>query len=84
MSDIERVSLDSHVSLCALRYQALEQRLQRVESSLTELELRIREIHVMLTQTQRQAWSQWHRVQWALIGVLGSLVIGGVAHVLLG
>jgi hypothetical protein len=82
MSDIERTSLDAHVSLCALRYQALDDRLTRVENNINELSVLVREVHHKLSQQQNAQWGRWDRVQWALIGVLGSIVIGAVARAL--
>ena len=81
MSDIERTSLDAHVSLCALRYQALDDRLTRVELSLTELNVLVREVHHKLIQTQKAQWGRWDKIQWSLIaslcGIVGWLVVSG-------
>lgn len=74
MSDIERTSLDAHVSLCELRYQALERRIDEVEQSLTELKTMVQEIHVQLLKQQNRTWTRWDKIQWSLIGVLGGLV----------
>lgn len=74
MSDIERTNLDAHVSLCELRYQALERRIDEVEQSLDELKTMIQEIHVQLLKQQSHTWTRWDKIQWSLIGVLGSLV----------
>lgn len=74
MSDIERTSLDAHVSLCELRYQALERRIQDVEHSLTELKSMIEQIHHQLLRQQNHTWTRWDKIQWSLIGVLGSVV----------
>jgi len=82
MNDIERTSLDAHVSLCALRYQALDDRLTRVEHSLTELNALVREVHDKLSQTQKAQWGRWDKVQWSLIaslsGIVGWLIVSGV------
>lgn len=36
-TDHERESLEAHVDLCAMRYQQLDDRLKKVEDSLTEI-----------------------------------------------
>lgn len=74
MSDIERTSLDAHVSLCELRYQALERRIQDVEHSLTELKSMVQEIHRQLLSQQNHTWTRWDNIQWSLIGVLGGIL----------
>jgi phage shock protein A len=77
VADIERESLDAHVSLCELRYQALEHRLVQVEESLASLQtllLQIRDSLAQLPAQQTQLQAQkWERVQWGLIGVLAGV-----------
>jgi L-rhamnose isomerase len=36
-TDLERTSLEAHVDLCEMRYQALDQRLTKVETKLDEI-----------------------------------------------
>lgn len=36
-TDLERTSLEAHVDLCALRYDALDKRLSKVEDKLEEI-----------------------------------------------
>lgn len=74
MSDIERTSLDAHVSLCELRYQALERRISEVEASLSELKTMIQEIHGQLLQQQNHTWTRWDKIQWTLIASLSGIV----------
>ena len=74
MSDIERTSLDAHVSLCELRYQALERRIDEVEQSLTELKVMVQEIHVQLLKQQNRNWTRWDKIQWSLIAALSGIV----------
>lgn len=80
MSDIERNSLDAHVSICELRYQALNARLDRVESDLGELKNLIQDLAVGLQAQRDQQSSQWNRVQWAVIGGLIAVVAWAVSH----
>jgi uncharacterized coiled-coil protein SlyX len=74
MSDIERHSLDAHVSLCELRYQTLERRIDQVESSLAELKDMIQEIHGQLMKQQNHTWTRWDKIQWSLIAALSGIV----------
>ena len=81
MSDIERHSLDAHVSLCELRYQALERRIDQVEQSLSELKGMVQEIHGQLMKQQNHTWTRWDKIQWSLIasltGIVGWLIVSG-------
>lgn len=36
-TDLERTSLEAHVDLCAIRYEALDRRLGKVEETLEEI-----------------------------------------------
>lgn len=36
-TDLERTSLEAHVDLCAIRYEALDKRLTKVEEKLDEI-----------------------------------------------
>lgn len=36
-TDLERTSLEAHVDLCAIRYEALDKRLGKVEETLEEI-----------------------------------------------
>jgi len=36
-TSLEKESLEAHVDLCALRYQQLDERLQKVEHTVTEI-----------------------------------------------
>jgi Flp pilus assembly protein TadB len=80
MSDIERHSLDAHVSICELRYQALNDRLDRVEADLGELKNLLQELAQALQSQQHRQNNQWSRVQWALIAGLVAVVGWSVNH----
>lgn len=73
-SDIERTSLDAHVSLCALRYSQLERRLESVEDGLKDVYTLLSDIRDRLATQPLQAQAKWEQAQWALIGVLLSVV----------
>jgi len=70
MSDIERTSLEAHVSLCELRYLSLERRLDAVESQLVSLQTLVLEIRDTLARSPARENTRWFQAQWALIGAL--------------
>ena len=74
MADIERTNLDAHVSLCELRYQALERRLELVESQLGDLHTLVLEIRDSLAQLPAGESTRWIQAQSAVIAVLVSVV----------
>jgi hypothetical protein len=80
MSEIERTNLDAHVSLCELRYQNLERRLDQVESSIAALQTLVLEIRDSLAQQPQQRSEQWIQFQWGLIGGLGGLAGWGLSR----
>ena len=80
MSDIERNNLDAHVTICELRYQALNDRLDRVEADLGELKTLIQDLAQALQAQRDHQASQWSRVQLALIGGLISVVAWAASH----
>lgn len=80
MSDIERTNLDAHVTICELRYQALNDRLDRVEADLGELKGLIQDLGQALDRQQHRQNHHWTLVQWSLIGGLLSVVAWGVTH----
>lgn len=70
MSEIERTSLSAHVSICELRYQTLNDRLDRMNEDMSELKILIQGLGRDLDRQQDQTMNHWHRAQWAVIGVL--------------
>jgi hypothetical protein len=73
-SDIERTSLDAHVSICAVRYQALENRLMSVENRLENVETLLSDIRDSLLQQPVFRARDWMAAKNSLIGILVSLV----------
>lgn len=61
MADIERESLDAHVSICEIRYQSLEYRLSSVEEKLDNI---THEMHRMK-----------HTISKNLIGATASIIV---------
>ena len=75
MSEIERTSLDAHVSICELRYQALNDRLDHVTRDMDELKSLIQSLTLALQAQRDDQGNYWSRVQWAVIG--GLIAFGG-------
>ena len=67
-TDIEKTNLESHVELCALRYEALDNRLNIIEGKVENLQELIQKSHMSMTKV--------------LIGTAGT-VIAGVLSTLL-
>lgn len=61
MNEIESQSLAAHVSLCELRYKALEDRLENLETKLDALSVKITSIQESFIRT--------------IIGTAGSIVV---------
>ena len=81
-TDIERNSLDAHVSLCELRYQSLERRITQVETKLESVNTLLLQIRDSLSQLpaqqNQQQQARWERLQWGLIGILTAVVAWGL------
>jgi hypothetical protein len=73
-TDIERSSLDAHVSLCALRYSQLERRLDSVERGLSEVYTLLSDIRDRLATQPAQTQAKWEQFQWWVIAVLLGVV----------
>jgi hypothetical protein len=72
-SDVERESLDAHVSICAVRYAALESRMAGVERRLEGVETLLSDIRDSLAQQPLHRQRDWMQAKTAVIGVLVSL-----------
>lgn len=83
-TDIERTSLDAHVSLCELRYQALERRLDRVETQLADLHTVLYEIRDTLARQPQYQDQRWAQFQWWLIAGLVGLSSWLAGHAFFG
>ena len=70
-TDIEKKSLEAHVELCAERYNALETRLDHVDSKISNLSDLIREVHDMMQRMSEKRTDQL--IGWG-IGIIGALV----------
>lgn len=61
-TDIEKENLEAHVELCAARYGALESRLSKIESKVSELQGLVEKSHLSTIKV--------------LIGTAGTVVAG--------
>lgn len=61
-TEIEKTNLESHVELCALRYNALEQRLDIIENKVGQLQETVEKSHMSMIKV--------------LIGTAGTVVAG--------
>lgn len=67
-TDLERTSLEAHVDLCAIRYEALDKRLGKVEETLEE-------IRDDMKQGQ-------HSLSKVIIGAAGTIIAGCLSIVI--
>jgi chromosome segregation ATPase len=74
-TDIEKKSLEAHVELCAERYNALETRLDHVNSKITELSDMIRRVHDMVHKISEKRTDQL--INWG-VGIISALLAGMV------
>ena len=49
-TDIEKENLETHVELCALRYQQLETRLGTIETKVSTLAVKIEDSHTSMSK----------------------------------
>lgn len=77
-TDIEKKSLEAHVELCAERYNALEHKLETLDSKIAAVATMVSEVKSALTNlaetrnTQIMGWSQLLIV--GMAGVIGYLL----------
>lgn len=69
-TDIEKKSLEAHVELCAERYNALEARLDHVDTKISELSDMIRRVHDMVHKISEKRTDQM--INWG-VGIIGTL-----------
>lgn len=64
-SDIEKENLETHVELCALRYEALEKRLSSIEGKVSTLSELVEQGQLSMTKV--------------LIGTAGTVIAGVIS-----
>ena len=70
-TDIEKESLEAHVELCAQRYDAMKDNMERMETRLTNVETIVTQIKNMLAEKENQAYKKLLNLG---IGIIGSLL----------
>jgi hypothetical protein len=79
-TDIEKKSLEAHVELCAERYNALEEKLETLENTITSVASMVKDVKDAVS---KMAEKQNDRlIGWGvgIIGALGATVIYLVTH----
>jgi uncharacterized coiled-coil DUF342 family protein len=69
-TDIEKKSLEAHVELCAERYNALETRLDHVDTKIDDLANMIRRVHDMVHKMSEKRTDQI--IKWG-VTIIGTL-----------
>lgn len=88
MSDVidkveaESKSLELHVDLCSLRYQQLLHKFDVVDDKFAKIESMLVEIKNTIRGDEKESTSLYLKWAGAIIGVLSSIVIGLVLHLL--
>jgi prefoldin subunit 5 len=70
-TDIEKKNLEAHVELCAERYRYLEEKLERVETKISNLGSAVNDIRNMMQKVIHKRNDQL--VNWG-IGIIGALL----------
>ena len=70
-TDIEKESLEAHVELCAQRYHAMKDNMERMEDRLTNVETIVKQIKDMLVEKENKAYIKLLNLG---IGIIGSLL----------
>ena len=75
-TEIEKESLEAHVELCAQRYDAMKDNMERMETRLTNVETLIKQIKDLLAEKENQAYKKLLGIGWTIIGSLLTTLIG--------
>ena len=83
-TDLEKKSLETHVDLCAARFQFLEEKLGSVEEKVDDLEKMAKQIHQCVIQSNQRRNDLQLKIAGGIIAVLlatsgwaiGTLIIG--------
>ena len=70
-TSIEKESLEAHVELCAQRYDAMKDNMERMEDRLTNVETIVKQIKDMLVEKENKAYIKLLNLG---IGIIGSLL----------
>jgi predicted secreted protein len=80
-TDIEKESLEAHVELCAQRYDAMKDNMERMEIRLTNVESIVKEIKDMLAEKENQAYKKLLTIGIGIIGSLGTVLLGLLVYI---
>lgn len=75
-TDIEKESLEAHVELCAQRYDAMKDNMERMETRLTNVENIVVQIKNMLVEKENKAYVKLLNIGIAIIGSLLTALLG--------
>ena len=75
-TDIEKESLEAHVELCAQRYDAMKDNMERMETRLTNVENIVVQIKNMLVEKENKAYVKLLNLGIAIIGSLLTALLG--------
>ena len=75
-TDIEKESLEAHVELCAQRYDAMKDNMERMEDRLTNVETIVKQIKDMLVDKENKAYIKLLNLGIAIIGSLLMALLG--------
>ena len=76
-TDLEKKSLESHVELCAARFQFLEEKLETVDKKVDDMEKMTKQIHECVIESNNQRQNLQLRIAGGVIAVL--LAVAGWA-----
>jgi hypothetical protein len=80
-TDIEKESLEAHVELCAQRYDAMKDNMERMETRLTNVEIIVTQIKNMLAEKENQAYKKLLQFGIGIIGSLLTALLGLLIYV---
>lgn len=75
-TDIEKESLEAHVELCAQRYDAMKDNMERMENRLTNVETLVKQIKDMLAEKENLAYKKLLGIGFTIIGSLLTALLG--------
>ena len=80
-TDIEKESLEAHVELCAQRYDAMKDNMERMETRLTNVEIIVTQIKNMLAEKENRAYKKLLQFGIGIIGSLLTALLGLLIYV---
>jgi phage-related protein len=79
-TDIEKESLEAHVELCAQRYDAMKDNMERMETRLSNVENIVTDIKKMLAEKENQAYKKLLNIGIGIIGSLSTALLGLIIY----